>query len=344
MICSESIHRKARLFSIVLLSGLVLFDAYPSLAQAELSPSDERKRRTEAANEALLVALQNSAFDFGLVQRLLADGQYKQVDRIYRELIDQYKKDVRFEARLIHAFNGFQPGEGFTIQQLDAWVESTQSGISHAARGIYMAGEGFQIRGTKWAHETSHGQFNAMLERHYAAVVDFVAATEKEPDITPVYVWWIQVAKASNTPYTPDQILAQAIEHDPKTYYARFQYMVSLQPRWGGSHDLMRAFAEECAPAGELNPRIWSLKGEVYADLGGLAWHRGDYAEAANQYGVALIYGDRTEWLRHRAGCYYNLGAYQLALNDLTRVLMYSPQDALATKWIANAEQALRTK
>ena len=303
-----------------------------------------RERRTAAANHALKAALDSSGFSIGYVRQQLDLGNYKAVEKVYRDVIKQYKKDIVYEARLLTAFDQFRPDNGIPLSRLDSWVESTGSGIAYAARGIFMAQQGFDVRGGKWAQETPRADMNAMVECHYAATVDLMSATEKEPDMAPAYVWWIQIAKASSTPYEPEEILARAVKADKRCYYARFQYIISLQPRWGGSHEQMKAFAEEAAKQSDLNARLWSLQGEVYADIADQYWFAKDYAEASNYYGVALIYGDRTSWLRYRAACFYTLRIYELAIDDLSRVLYYAPENAQAHRLVALAQEALKGK
>jgi tetratricopeptide (TPR) repeat protein len=304
-----------------------------------LPPPDPAK--TAAANEALRISLERGEPDVYVVKRLLEDQNFTALDKLYRENLKLYKNDVSYESLVQKSFDLLKSENGFFLQKLDAWVSQAGSALAYAARGIFKAQEGFRVRGTKFVNEIPSQDIEEMHRWHIEAASDLQQALHLDSSLMPAYGWLIQIAKASSMPFSADEVFSKALTKDDRTYYVRSQYMSSLTPRWGGSYSAMAALIEEAAPKSDVNPRLWTLAGEIAADQGDNYWFQKDYPSAAKKYSQALDYGDRIAWLRHRAGCYYNMGFFDRAIEDWSRVLTYSPGDEVALRWLANARKAL---
>ena len=72
--------------------------------------------------------------------------------------------------------------------------------------------------------------------------------------------------------------------------------MLSLRPRWGGSYDAMSEFGRYAIRYVGLNPRLWSLQGEVEADRGDLRCNDNNYAAAIESSDAAMRFGERVNW------------------------------------------------
>ena len=97
---------------------------------------------------------------------------------------------------------------------------------------------------------------------------------------------------------------------------------------------MMQAYANTLDQAARLNPRIWSLRAEVPAELGFSAWMARDYPEAIKYYTEALHYGDRLEYLKNRGRLFMTVKEYAAARRDFARYLEYSKSDGEVNDWI----------
>ncbi|NTW59495.1 MAG: SUMF1/EgtB/PvdO family nonheme iron enzyme, partial [Nitrospirae bacterium] len=284
-----------------------------------------KSREAVLNNAALKKELDYGGPDKQTIERLLHQGDFPALEKIYEKILQQYKLDVQYELYFIRAYDLLRLGVSVTSEDLDLWVSKTGSYIAYTARGVYKAVLGFNARGTKYISETPARDLERMQRFHEEAAKDLQIAITKNPFVMPAYDALEKMARASDMPFTSKQILQKAEAIDNRIFYIRFQYMRSLQPRWGGSHQQMKDYAKSVVKYADLNPRIWSLQGDVYADIADGYFRDDNYEAAVESYTAALMFGDRTDWLRARAACYYRLGQQEPSHADLRRVLYYEP-------------------
>jgi tetratricopeptide (TPR) repeat protein len=263
------------------------------------------------------------------IKQMLTQHDFISLEKIYEGIFELCKKEVQYEGFLGSAYDLFNPDD-VSIKDLDLWVAQTGSYMAYAARGAYKTTEGYWERGGKYISETPQYKIDKMQRLHEEAALDLQVAISKNPALMPAYVDLIDIAKASTMTFTARQILEKAVAHDNRTFLVRYKYIRSLLPRWGGSHEEMSKYAQQTTQYTHLNPRLWSLQGEVSADRADDYEREGDYQSAVVSYTAALQFGDRTSWLKERAICYSKLGQMDLAAADANRVLYYSPTDLIA--------------
>ena len=281
------------------------------------------EKQVELSNLALKKVFVYGEPNKNQIKQMLVQHDFRSLENIYEGIFELYKKDVQYENFLQNSYDIFNP-DTTEVKDLDLWVAQTGSYIAYAARGAYKTTAGYWARGGKYISETPQENLDKMQRLHEEAVVDLRVAISKNPALMPAYKDLIDIVKASTVPYTARQILEQAVANDKRTFYVRYRYMMSLLPRWGGSYEEMSSFAQESINYVNLNPRLWSLQGEGSADLADNYEREKDYTSAIKSYTAALMFGDRTSWLKNRASCYSKLGQRDLAAIDANKVLYYS--------------------
>jgi tetratricopeptide (TPR) repeat protein len=87
------------------------------------------------------------------------------------------------------------------------------------------------------------------------------------------------------------RLLDRAVSIDPKNYIARATYISVIETRWGGSHEMMQQFLEECRQA-KLSAEHMRLLESVVAEDQGWIYQFVDHnypaAEAAYRQSAAL--------------------------------------------------------
>jgi tetratricopeptide (TPR) repeat protein len=299
----------------------------------ELPPIDQN--RVDLANSALKKALELGGPDNKKILSLLKSKNLDLVEVEYKELFKRYKNNSIYESQLRKAYALFNPRNQINISMLDSWVKEKDSYIAYAARGIYKVEIGNSIRGTKYIKDTPKENIRRMKIYYNQAIADLNEAVKREPALMPVYYRLMQIAMSVNMGFSTKDVLEKAVKGDMRTYYARAQYMISLLPRWGGSYEDMRNFADRAKKYSDINPRLWGLQGEVYADIASrYSLDKKDYKSAVKYYSLAMRFGDRVSWLTYRGTCYLELGKKKEALADFNKILVYDKNNTYAKKWI----------
>jgi len=95
-----------------------------------------------------------------------------------------------------------------------------------------------------------------MHEFFRQATRDLTSSLTVKPNIV-AYYELIRTAKADPTLEIPvSEYLNRALELCPACFELRRQYMVGLEPRWGGSYEEMGKFATESQRFAHANPQL----------------------------------------------------------------------------------------
>ncbi|MEW6412737.1 MAG: hypothetical protein AB1483_09730 [Candidatus Zixiibacteriota bacterium] len=321
----------SRFYLIAVVLSICTLQVLSVAAQEFEVPLEEQKRQ---ANEALKESLSGGWLVASWIKHLLETGDFARVEEVLEGALQSYQENPQREAHLRGAYDLFCPAAGFDIELLNRWVDSTDSYAAYAARGTFLAQLAGSARGHQYIQYTAKENLETMADLAAEAGKDLLVAVEKKTSLVSAYAWLVILAKMTPMPYTAREMLDRALEQDKKTFYVRLQYMNSLLPRWGGSYEAMASFAMESIEYAELNPRLWILQGEIFADLAGYEWEDGNYNRSAEFYTMAMEFGETVRWLSYRAGCYVKLNRLKEALSDFERVLYYEPGNKKAQKWV----------
>ncbi len=298
--------------------------AGPAAGQSVQYPGPSTER-ADASNRALKASLDLPTLSPSSVASRLMRQEYAQIEKDYRQNLESYRQNPDYESPLQKGYDLFAPGNEIAPSYFEAWINGTGSDIAYAARGYYRMAKAGSARGTNAIRDVPQRDVNAMQQFCDEAAADFRVAVRKNPELTPAWLGLVRLSMMAAMPFSPDDIYQEAIKHDQRSFYLRLQYMKSLEPRWGGSYDAMAAFGYLCAQDANLNPRIWSILGSMFADVGSLLAQEGDHRRAVEMYSQALSYGDKLDWLQYRSNSLSMFEEYEKAMIDLEKILYYSP-------------------
>lgn len=293
---------------------------------------DTRPDLSAAATAALLAYAEHSPPDPKALLQLVLDGEFEAFEAQARAHEQGWEQLPAREIAYQHLFEALQQSDVPGLEQrLDAWVAQrrpSSSYIALGARGSYRVGLGYALRGAGWARETSREQFEAMAAQHELARQDLMAALALKPDFTAAHTLLISMARSDKRrPGEARRWLDLALAARPEAYMPRQRFLGGLLPRWGGSYQAMDEFTQGLEGPAAKNPLLWTLKGEAAADRGEAAYRQRDFQAMLQHYNAALSHGRRADFLRGRARAYWELGQWQLALQDYERCLTQSPFD-----------------
>lgn len=327
-------------YSLLFVFVLLFWQLDRPLATAADNASPTASNKVEAANAALKRSLDIGQPNVFRIRQSLYSGNFSELEGLFDELFRQCQKDVDHESPLQKGYEFFRPNNTISPADLDLWVTKTDSYMAYAARGAYRQEQGFDARGDKYFHDTPESNIKQMIYFHNLAARDLQIAISKNPQLMPAYGFLLGIAKASSMPFSAHEIALKAEMNDKRSYYVRYRFIKSLLPRWGGSYEVMSAFAQHAIQFSDLNPRLWTLQGEVEADRGDLRFLDQDYAAAIQFYTMALQFGDRLSTINYRALCYEKIGEKEKAIADYKKVLYYDPADNAALRGLRRLQES----
>ncbi|WP_035061234.1 hypothetical protein [Andreprevotia chitinilytica] len=172
---------------------------------------------------------------------------------------------------------------------LRQWVKVAPTSYpAHLALGIFLKKAGQDARGQRYISETPKENIDEM-ERLFAlsrAEFGISLGLTNKPYLTVFHLLDISIAEGDEK--TTEMLLAQANRIFPGNRLARTRYLVSLEPRWGGSYLKMKQFIADTKKQGVDQGGILQLEAILYQDLGQTAWEAGDDKGATINFLAAL--------------------------------------------------------
>jgi tetratricopeptide (TPR) repeat protein len=312
-------------------------------SRAMASPADPNAMAAAQASAALMRARKLEFLSDAQVTQLLLDERFQEFEDRTHKYERLFASDPVWESSLWKLFSAIDGSNPHLKEKLDKWVRMNPSYISYTARGTYNVNLAYKQRGALYIRDTPPEDLALMEATMREAQRDLEKALERNSKFIPTYMELLQVAQAIGGVDIAQAIERRAAREVPTTYYLRYVYLMNLRPRWGGSYELMTAYEDGLTDAARLNPRIWSLKGQSWAERGYSAWQDDrDLARAVTYYTKALEFGDRMEFFKTRGILHLDLHQYDLALKDFSRYREYGGTDDAEVDRYVQCSKALR--
>ena len=197
---------------------------------------------------------------------LLQQGAFVQLDQELNRVQQDFESGKIDDVHLLHLFRGFYTDKPSVGRQLDAWIAAyPKSYAAREARGIYYRSVAFTMRGGNYICQTAPQQIADMERLVKLAMDDHNLALTLATDPLLTYTDIIALARLTGDAATAEDMLSKAIQSNPRNFIARFKYMLTLSPRWGGSIDRMKDFRHAAEVAG-LPPEQLGYLDAVIAD------------------------------------------------------------------------------
>jgi len=224
------------------------------------------------------------------ILRLLRVAQFDSLDAILSERWDATKADIRSEGRLAHVYDSFVQATGTIEPELDKWI-AERPGVASArvAMAMYEYGRALEGRGGDVARRTSEQQFATSRDHAEKGLAAAREALRLAPDHLIAYVVVLGHFQrgATTDPESARALVQSAMAAHPTSFLLRQAILGMLQPRWGGSLDLMRQFVASADGLALQNPKLRALAGAVAQEE---AFMKND------DYGMALALLDQANF------------------------------------------------
>jgi tetratricopeptide (TPR) repeat protein len=258
---------------------------------------------------------------------LLNAGKFAELDRRFSEIQADYRDNVVSDEQLRNSFRVFYDTDAALEVKYDAWIAKfPKSYVAHLARGIYHRKTGQKRRGGEIIANTTDSQLQGMDAAFAIAMQDLEtsAALDKRPLLT--YFNEISIAILEGDTRALRALLDQSLRVDPQNVIIRHEYMISLEPRWGGTVEQMSGFLEESRNAGLSKPKLQLLEAVIISDRADGFKDAGDYPAAEREYRNAVALGG-DDCFKCLASVLLLQNKPQEAIPFLSRVINEDPRD-----------------
>jgi hypothetical protein len=178
---------------------------------------------------------------------LLESRNYAEVERHYAARQKAYEDGAIPDETLYKDFRALYKDSAANEQYFTGWVSAFPKSYSaRMARGTYYYRMGWFVRGNQYFSQIPQDQRAQMHDYLAKARADLNASLKMtgRPYLSTLYL--LNVAMLSGKASERRHWLDVGTKLDPKNIMLRTRYMITLEPRWGGSLEEMEAFLEEC--------------------------------------------------------------------------------------------------
>jgi tetratricopeptide (TPR) repeat protein len=243
--------------------------------------------------------------------------RFSQLDQELRGYEGEAEQNIAHEENAVYAFDAFSCTSSALRPLLDEWTSKLpDSFVPHLAKAEYLYAKGWQARGSN--PEVTDSQLAGMKESFAQAAHEIAAVLRLNQKVTEAYKLTISATRATDGPELGWKVTAIGLTQIPASMELRVAFMKAIEPRWGGSYDLMEKFANDSASAVRANPRIKVLAGFVDYDRGRVAVENGDYPGGIRLLTRAIeMGGDYHLFYEERGFALGLMGRFDESLDDL---------------------------
>ena len=260
------------------------------------------------------------------LQTLLRERRFEELSGHIEAFQEAAEEDFRNETWLRVGIDAFDTADRRIGGLIHRWAKATPASFApYLARARHRVALAGRYRSERWA-DVPPQKRTATLERILApARSDVVRALELHPTAAEARRTELLIGAALGAEVeAKDEILQAGVGQCPSCFGIRETYLSSVEPRWGGSHELMESKAADWQDAD--NPKFEQLLG--FADLDRCRSLLHDEAAHALTFcDQALEHGRHPEFLYAKATVMAELERHGEAIELYTEALERFPQD-----------------
>ncbi|HSD97259.1 MAG TPA: DUF4034 domain-containing protein [Sulfuricaulis sp.] len=280
---------------------------------------------------------------------LLKQQNFDEVSKRLSAIQQVYLKNPLTENELHKAFYVFYRADKNIQQPLDEWVRNRpKDAMAYLARGIYRTKLGWTKRGTKWASDTNEAQISGMKYWFDLAKQDLSKAITLDGSLTEAYCYLMEI-DMNEGGNNSASLLEKALTINPLSLTARWYFLTSRLPRWGGSYEEMNKTIIAARQYYDQFSHLKILEGRIAADIGDQYYFSNNCPKAIEYYRKALENGNFWFYNEQLGECLYQIDDYQGAMTNLSAVIKEKPgykqaywMRSQSYKMLENYDDALR--
>lgn len=235
-----------------------------------------------------------------LLPRAQADGidviaklsahEFTALESHYEDVEARFERQALSERELMDAYFPLYRKEDTLSDAFAAWIDQRPlSYVAHLCRGIYLRRLGEHRRGDSYSPSAANVEYMARM--HVLAKKDLLEALRLRPGSYVAVFHLLNIAQFDGDRQAARTHLDAANKLVPGNLLARARYLITLAPKWHGSHAQMEAFIQETQANGVTEQLVRWLQAITSDDRASVTFHTGDDAGAATHVAEALRLG-----------------------------------------------------
>ncbi|OGR17721.1 MAG: hypothetical protein A2X81_06500 [Desulfobacterales bacterium GWB2_56_26] len=257
---------------------------------------------------------------------LLRQKDFDTLNDIASRIQANFERDPVYEYQVNDFFVCFQTTLAEDEKLFDEWVKHSPNHFAPwLVRARFSYDQGWESRGTEFAHETTVEQFDNMHVFFIKCGKDLDVALTLNPRLLNAHIMRLFMANADGDHAEEARLMKQSSALFPTSFLMYQTMLLATLPRWGGSYEEMNDIAMRASTHIEANNELSMLFGMIFADQ---AWNlrkAKEYDKAIALYSKAILYGEHYSFFQERARTYYFMKDYDNALEDINRSIALRP-------------------
>lgn len=227
------------------------------------------------------------AHDSSLV--LLKDQKYAELERQMSRVQSDFDGGEISEIQLRDAYRPFYNLDDELIGNVEGWkLAFPASYAAHLVHGIWYKRRAVDARGGEYIQNTPASAIEKMLRFNAASRAELrkSLALTRKPYLS--YFHLLGLSLMEGRPAEAANYLADGNKILPSNTLLRNRYMVSIEPRWGGSYTEMEKFIARSRSDGASTEGLMQLEAIMHEDMGHTLVAQGRTDEASKHFAIAL--------------------------------------------------------
>ncbi len=282
-----------------------------------------------------------------VVLDMLRQRRFDDLDQYLTGLQDTVRGRIQREFDLVDASRAFATADTTLGPLIQQWISAKpRSAHARTAEASWYLASAWFARGHGSAGEVGARAWQEVAQDVERAVASANAALMIDSAQMMAYAELLGSLTLQGDRVRARTVLDAGRQWYRGSYYLPHQFLYLLQPRWGGSHEAMQAFASEIAADSVINPRLRTFLGAVEADESANALMADDFDGAVGHATAALRYGPEFYFLLQRGHARVYFTDNGRGITDLNLALAQRPQypDALTYHAFAALSSARYSK
>jgi tetratricopeptide (TPR) repeat protein len=261
------------------------------------------------------------------LQSLLREKRFEELSSHIESFQAAFEQDFKKEKWLAVGIEAFHTADRQIGKLIDQWVKASPDSFApYLARAAHKDALAWHYRGSHWARLTSNKRFAKMRKILLPALSDLERALELRPSLSEARSTQLDIAKDLGADLaTKAEILEAGLRHCSSCFGIRAIYLQAIEPRWGGSHELMDQKAADWQLT-DQNPRLKELLGFSDMDRCSLLISENEPEQALSYCDRALAHGQHVDFLSTKAAALARLERYDEAIELFSQALEILPQ------------------
>lgn len=220
----------------------------------------------------------------------LRSNNIAKVEAEYSALQKRFEIGAASEYDLLDAYKAFYQRQDQYRAELGNWIKSyPNSASAYLARGVYYRKLGEFTRGTNYISQVPQENISYMEHMFLLSKQDLSTSLRLNLRSYLTILHLLNIAQFEVDDRAADKYLALGNAVLPSNFLLRARYLIHLAPKWGGSHQKMEQFIEQCRAQGLSQDKIDMLSAIKADDQGTVAEERGNTGQARTEFKKALL-------------------------------------------------------